>query len=82
MYNPIKTLKTNALGTLNLLGKHILCTAVYNCIIVLVGLAKRVRARFLLASTSEVYGGACVSLKLSLFIYIATVLLLDPEVLH
>ncbi|XP_046853647.1 UDP-glucuronic acid decarboxylase 1-like [Xenia sp. Carnegie-2017] len=39
MYNPIKTIKTNALGTLNMLG-----------------LAKRVRARLLLASTSEVYG--------------------------
>jgi UDP-glucuronate decarboxylase len=37
--NPIKTLKTAVLGTLNMLG-----------------LAKRVRARFLLASTSEVYG--------------------------
>ncbi|XP_065179644.1 UDP-glucuronic acid decarboxylase 1-like [Sycon ciliatum] len=39
MYNPIKTIKTNTQGTLNLLG-----------------LAKRVRARFLMASTSEVYG--------------------------
>lgn len=39
MYNPIKTIKTNTLGTLNMLG-----------------LAKRVHARFLLASTSEVYG--------------------------
>ncbi|XP_064394685.1 UDP-glucuronic acid decarboxylase 1-like isoform X2 [Halichondria panicea] len=39
MYNPIKTLKTNTVGTLNMLG-----------------LAKRVRARFLFASTSEVYG--------------------------
>ncbi|CAG5136615.1 unnamed protein product [Candidula unifasciata] len=39
MYNPIKTLKTNTLGTINMLG-----------------LAKRVRARLLLASTSEVYG--------------------------
>lgn len=38
-YNPIKTVKTNVLGTLNMLG-----------------LAKRVKARFLLASTSEVYG--------------------------
>ena len=38
-YNPVKTIKTNVLGTLNMLG-----------------LAKRVRARFLLASTSEVYG--------------------------
>jgi UDP-glucuronate decarboxylase len=38
-YNPIKTVKTNVIGTLNMLG-----------------LAKRVKARFLLASTSEVYG--------------------------
>lgn len=38
-YNPVKTIKTNVLGTLNMLG-----------------LAKRVKARFLLASTSEVYG--------------------------
>lgn len=37
--NPIKTVKTNVLGTLNILG-----------------LAKRVNARFLLASTSEIYG--------------------------
>ncbi len=37
--NPIKTLKTSVLGTLNMLG-----------------LAKRVKARMLLASTSEVYG--------------------------
>lgn len=39
MYNPVKTLKTNTVGTLNMLG-----------------LAKRCRARLLLASTSEVYG--------------------------
>ena len=38
-YNPVKTIKTNVIGTLNMLG-----------------LAKRVDARFLLASTSEVYG--------------------------
>ncbi|AQK99532.1 UDP-glucuronic acid decarboxylase 1-like [Zea mays] len=38
-YNPIKTIKTNVMGTLNMLG-----------------LAKRVGARFLLTSTSEVYG--------------------------
>jgi UDP-glucuronate decarboxylase len=38
-YNPVKTIKTNVLGTHNMLG-----------------LAKRTRARFLLASTSEVYG--------------------------
>ena len=37
--NPVKTIKTNVMGTLNMLG-----------------LAKRVRARILLASTSEVYG--------------------------
>lgn len=38
-YNPVKTIKTNVMGTLHMLG-----------------LAKRVGARFLLASTSEVYG--------------------------
>jgi UDP-glucuronate decarboxylase len=37
--NPVKTVKTNVLGTLNMLG-----------------LAKRVKARILQASTSEVYG--------------------------
>ncbi len=38
-YNPVKTVKTNVMGTLNMLG-----------------LAKRVGARILQASTSEVYG--------------------------
>jgi len=38
-YDPIKTMKTNVMGTLNMLG-----------------IAKRTGARFLLASTSEVYG--------------------------
>ncbi len=38
-FNPIKTIKTSVLGTMNMLG-----------------LAKRVKARFFLASTSEVYG--------------------------
>ncbi|MBD1920511.1 SDR family oxidoreductase [Microcoleus sp. FACHB-831] len=38
-FNPVKTVKTSMMGTLNMLG-----------------LAKRVKARFLLASTSEVYG--------------------------
>ena len=38
-HNPVKTIKTNVMGTLYMLG-----------------LAKRVNARFLLASTSEVYG--------------------------
>lgn len=38
-YNPIKTIKTSTIGTINMLG-----------------LAKRVRARILFTSTSEVYG--------------------------
>ena len=38
-YNPVKTIKTSVMGTINMLG-----------------LAKRVRARMLLTSTSEVYG--------------------------
>ncbi|OLE51020.1 MAG: NAD-dependent dehydratase [Acidobacteria bacterium 13_1_20CM_3_53_8] len=38
-YNPVKTVKTNVMGTLNMLG-----------------LSKRVKARILQASTSEVYG--------------------------
>jgi len=42
-YNPVKTIKTNVLGTHNMLG-----------------LAKRTKARFLLASTSEVYGDPAV----------------------
>uniref|UniRef100_A0A2P2I9U1 UDP-glucuronic acid decarboxylase 1 n=1 Tax=Hirondellea gigas TaxID=1518452 RepID=A0A2P2I9U1_9CRUS len=39
MFNPVKTIKTNTIGTINVLG-----------------LAKRVGARVLIASTSEVYG--------------------------
>ena len=38
-YNPVKTIKTSVMGTINMLG-----------------LAKRVKARVMLASTSEVYG--------------------------
>jgi UDP-glucuronate decarboxylase len=38
-FNPVKTIKTSVMGTINMLG-----------------LAKRVKARILLASTSEVYG--------------------------
>ncbi len=38
-YNPVKTVKTNVMGTMNMLG-----------------LAKRVQARILQASTSEIYG--------------------------
>jgi UDP-glucuronate decarboxylase len=38
-FNPVKTIKTNVIGTINMLG-----------------LAKRVHGKFLLASTSEVYG--------------------------
>lgn len=39
MFNPVKTIKTNTMGTINMLG-----------------LAKRVGAKVLIASTSEVYG--------------------------
>ncbi|CAF1421250.1 unnamed protein product [Adineta steineri] len=39
MYNPVKTIKVNSIGTINMLG-----------------LARRVRARLLFSSTSEVYG--------------------------
>ena len=42
-YNPVKTVKTNVMGTINMLG-----------------LAKRVKARILQASTSEVYGDPLV----------------------
>jgi UDP-glucuronate decarboxylase len=42
-YNPVKTIKTSILGTLNMLG-----------------IAKRTKARLLLASTSEVYGDPAV----------------------
>jgi UDP-glucuronate decarboxylase len=38
-YNPVKTIKTSVMGTINMLG-----------------MAKRVKARILLTSTSEVYG--------------------------
>jgi len=38
-YNPVKTIKTSTMGTINMLG-----------------LAKRIRARMLLTSTSEIYG--------------------------
>ncbi|KAF8776914.1 UDP-glucuronic acid decarboxylase 1-like [Argiope bruennichi] len=43
MFNPVKTIKTNTIGTINLLG-----------------LARRVGARILVASTSEVYGDPMV----------------------
>lgn len=39
MYNPVKTIKVNSIGTINMLG-----------------LSRRVRAKILFASTSEVYG--------------------------
>jgi UDP-glucuronate decarboxylase len=42
-HNPIKTVKTNVMGTINMLG-----------------LAKRIKARILLASTSEIYGDPTV----------------------
>lgn len=49
-YNPVKTVKTNVLGTLNMLG-----------------MAKRVRARILQASTSEVYGDPLVHPQTELY---------------
>ena len=42
-YNPVKTIKVNVLGSLNMLG-----------------LAKRIKARILQASTSEVYGDPAI----------------------
>ncbi len=42
-YNPIKTIKTSVMGSINMLG-----------------LAKRIKAKILQASTSEVYGDPCV----------------------
>ncbi len=42
-YNPVKTIKTNVMGALNMLG-----------------LAKRVKARIMQASTSEVYGDPAI----------------------
>jgi len=42
-YNPVKTIKTSVMGTINMLG-----------------LAKRVKARILQASTSEIYGDPLV----------------------
>ena len=49
-YNPVKTIKTSTMGTLNMLG-----------------LAKRVEARILLTSTSEVYGDPEVHPQVRLF---------------
>ena len=43
MYNPVKTIKTNTVGTVNMLG-----------------LAKRTKARILIASTSEVSLGLLI----------------------
>ena len=49
-YNPVKTVKTNVMGTLNMLG-----------------LAKRLKARILQASTSEVYGDPQVHPQLEIY---------------
>ena len=56
MYNPIKTIKTNTVGTINMLG-----------------LARRVRARLLFSSTSEVYVISYIYryiLELIFFVYV------------
>uniref|UniRef100_A0A915LYU9 UDP-glucuronic acid decarboxylase 1 n=1 Tax=Meloidogyne javanica TaxID=6303 RepID=A0A915LYU9_MELJA len=57
MYNPVKTLKTNILGTLNMLG-----------------MARRVKARILFASSSEIYGDPKVSPQSELYFgYVNTI---------
>jgi UDP-glucuronate decarboxylase len=56
MYNPVKTLKTNVLGTLNMLGmaRFLLYFYFFN-------IFRRVKARILFASSSEIYGDPKVS---------------------
>jgi UDP-glucuronate decarboxylase len=61
-YNPIKTVKTSVMGSINV-RPSCLCLAPSrsheppSCgLIQMLGLCKRVKARFLLTSTSEVYG--------------------------
>lgn len=49
-YNPVKTIKTSTMGTINMLG-----------------LAKRVRAKILLTSTSEVSGFHYCTMKVSVY---------------
>jgi len=69
MWNPVKTIKTNTVGTVNMLGQPTKITQGVNpghfvrvneplCVFVkcTTGLAKRVGAKILIASTSEVYG--------------------------
>lgn len=53
MYNPVKTIKTNTLGTINMLG-----------------LARRLSAKILIASTSEVYGNPDASHHPQVYFYI------------
>ena len=63
MYNPIKTIKTNTVGTINLLG-----------------LARRVKARLLFASTSEVYVKKLIILCCKFFFELMLFQQGDPEV--
>ena len=82
MFNPIKTIKTNVVGTLNMLGKgggggHVKC--IFKLPLADTGLAKRVKAKLLLASTSEVYGdpkvsvwgpkGQCILMPRAVYVY-------------
>ncbi len=61
-YNPIKTIKTSFIGTMNMLG-----------------LAKRTKARFLLTSTSEVYGDPLVHPQVRLTLHCARCTLTCPS---
>lgn len=61
MLNPVKTIKTNTVGTINMLGKiqlrfinEFIDLRATSCDVS--GLARRVNAKILIASTSEVYG--------------------------
>lgn len=61
MLNPVKTIKTNTVGTINMLGKYSCFCLLHTifqlqCFACCLGLARRVDARILIASTSEVYG--------------------------
>jgi UDP-glucuronate decarboxylase len=52
MYNPVKTIKTNTIGTINMLGLARFDIYLMHNLLFF----RRVKARVLLASTSEIYG--------------------------
>lgn len=62
-YNPVKTIKTSTMGTLNMLGLGTSCGGDWTQLtrfFLLLFAAKRCKARILLASTSEIYGDPTV----------------------